>query len=289
MCAKRSVEEGFEELVKRLNPQFSEPEFAESNLNAIERCLKDEMGMDYLIQYGSIGHGTNVEGFSAIDCFAVMPKAKLTANSNQSVIKVRDVLMERFPEAEIVEGRPAVKIPFGGRDSDKHHVVPAYQIGIKDGHDIYGIPGPSGRWIQSCPGGHSAWINTLNEKLNKKLRHMIRIVKAWNYLNGQPVWSFYLELAVTDFMRTSSSNSFAVDMRNFLSYLCKKELEPFEKSVGTNEAVYATARKDRSHSLEKIEGCKDMAQQAVLNNQKGSVSDAYSNWRKVFNFPFPAF
>lgn len=272
-----------------MNPQFSEPEYAEHNLNTIDRVLKEEMGVDYLIQYGSIGHGTNVEGFSAIDCFAVMPKAKLTADSNQSVSRVRDILISRFPEAEVIEGRPAVKIPFGGRESDKHYVVPAYLIGEKDGHDIYGIPGPSGRWIQSCPGGHSAWINNLNEKLDKKLRNMIRIVKAWNYLNGQPVWSFYLELGVTEFMKKSASNSFAVDMRNFLNYLCKKELAPFEKSVGTNEYVYATARKDRQISLGKIQHSRQMAEKAIENNQKGNISDAYSSWRKVFNFPFPAF
>ncbi len=285
----KTVEEGFLELKKRLNPKYAEPEYSESNLNLIERCLRDELDMEYLIQYGSIGHGTNVDGFSGIDCFAVIPKVNLHPNSNHSVQKIQQILCQHFSETRIVEGRPAVAIPFGGRDSDRHFVVPAYAVTGSQGHEIFSIPGPSGRWVQSCPGGHSAWINKLNDQLNKKLRDMIRIVKAWNYLNGQPIWSFYLEQSVVDFLKTGASNSYAVDMRNYLRYLVKRQLAPYEKSIGTNEPVYASSRKNREKAIEKIEKSAGHADKAVEMNQNGDITKAYSSWRKVFNFPFPSF
>ncbi len=285
----KTVEQGFLELKKRLNPKYAEPEFSEANLNLIERCLNSELEMEYLIQFGSIGHGTNIDGFSGIDCFAVIPKAKLHPNSNHSVQKVQQILGQHFSETTILEGRPAVAIPFGERASDRHFVVPAYAVNGSKGHEIFSIPGPSGRWIQSCPGGHSAWINQLNDQLNKKLRDMIRIAKAWNYLNGQPVWSFYLEQSVVDFLKNGVSNSYAVDMRNYLRYLLKRQLAPYEKSIGTNEPVYATARKDRETALQKIEKSAAYADNAVEVNQNGDVSRAYSFWRKAFNFHFPAF
>ncbi len=286
---KRSVEDGFNELVKKLNPKFSEPEYSEANLMQIERRLKEAFDMSYQIKYGSIGHGTHIARYSAIDCFAVMPKESLVEDSYKSLEAILEVLKEDFPEATLREGRPAIVIQFGGRDSDKHHIVPAYEIGVKNGHDVFGIPGPSGRWIQACPGGHSAWINKLNDNLNKRLRNMIRVVKAWNYYNDQPLWSFYIELCVAEYFKSDYSILFSVDFRNFLNYLDQKGLKPFEGSVGSNELVYASSIEDKPVASAKVKNAVEMADKAVRCEQTGNISEAFYWWRKIFNFRFPAF
>ncbi len=286
---KRTVEDGFHELIKKLNPKFSEPEYSESNLHLIEKLLQDNFDMSYMIRYGSGGHGTHIARYSAIDCFAVIPKDKLHEDSLKSLEKIHEILLPEFPDATIREGRPAIIVQFGGRTSDKHCIVPAYEIGEKNGQDVFGIPGPSGRWIQSCPGGHSAWINKLNDNLNKRLRNMIRVIKAWNYYNDQPLWSFYIELCVADYFKSDYSILFSVDVRNFLKYLHQRGLKPFEGSVGSNEVVYGTSKDDREAALAKIYAAVEMADKAVRCEQTGNISEAFYWWRKVFNFRFPAF
>ena len=77
----RSVADGFAEFSEKLISTYSESDIAETNLNIIESCLNTNMDMTYLAPYGSIGHGTNVSEYSAVDCFAIIPKSRLILNS----------------------------------------------------------------------------------------------------------------------------------------------------------------------------------------------------------------
>ena len=111
--------------------------------------------MKYLAPYGSRGHGTHVAGFSAVDGFAVMPKSRLFESSGKSLAHIGNVLVADFPNAFVTEGRPVLAIPFGSRRSQKHHIVPAFEVDQKDEHDLFAVPGPNDRWTVISPAAHS--------------------------------------------------------------------------------------------------------------------------------------
>jgi len=286
---ERTVEHGFFELVERVRPKYSESDAAVRNLNGIERCLKDEFDMDYLAAYGSSGHGTNISGYSAVDCFAVIHKGRLREKSGESLLNIRGCLAEHFDDVTVTKGRPMVSVPFGVSRAERHLIVPAFMSGRMGRHDIYSIPGPNDRWVASCPGAHSAWINQLNDELNKSLKPFIRVVKAWNYFNTEPLWSFYAELSAVEFLQKDGAVVFSMDLKNFFHHMIDKGLEPFPGSKGCTEPVYGTTVADRNAALDKLKSAAELADQARESEVKGNIADAYYYWRKVFNFRFPSF
>lgn len=279
-----AVSEGFDALVESLVPPFSEPDNAEVNLSVIERCLKSEFDMKYLVTCGSTGHGTNVNGFSAIDCIAVIEKRHLLEDSGKSLIRIKDSLAKHFPEATITDGRPVVSIPFGDGSSDKHHIVPAYPVKKDAEYDYYGIPGPAARWIEACPGGHSAWVNGLNTEAEHRLKPFVRVVKAWNYFNGEPLWSFFLEVSALEFIKNRNPIVYSSDVMLFFTHLAKRFLDPIEQAKSSSELIYATSKADRDAALDRVRAAAQLARQARECEVKGDIADARYYWRKMFNW-----
>ncbi|MBZ0216926.1 MAG: nucleotidyltransferase [Fimbriimonadaceae bacterium] len=279
-----AISDGFEALVARLIPPFSEPEHAEINLSNIERCLKSAFDMDYLVTFGSTGHGTNVAGYSAIDCFAVIDKKKLLEESGKCLVQIKKCLAEHFADVTLTEGRPVISIPFGDGRSERHHIVPAFPADNKGEYDIYGIPGPSDRWIKANPGGHSAWINRLNDEADGMLKPFVRVVKAWNYFNGEPLWSFYLEVCAADFIKGKSPVVYSSELMLFFTQLAKKFLEPIEQPESSNELIYGTSKDDREAALNVVRNAALLAREARKCEANGEIADANYFWRKMFNW-----
>ena len=67
----RTVADGFSEFSKQLISKYTESDVAKDKLSIIERSLRTKFDMMYLATYGSTGHGTNENHYSAVDCFAL--------------------------------------------------------------------------------------------------------------------------------------------------------------------------------------------------------------------------
>lgn len=281
--------EAFAKFNDRLKPTYSEPDDAETCLRVIERRLADEFDMLFLAPYGSVGHGTNVDGYSAFDHFAVVPKDRLYEDSGRSVEEMRELLSSHLPEVYLEPGRPVIAVPFGERPSDRHHIAPAFPTGTRGEHDLYGIPGPSQRWIVACPGGHSAWINMLDRRMHYRLKPLVRMVKAWNYCDGRPLWSFYLELSVADFLSRKGPGNYSEDLHQFFTYLLARRLAPFKNTEGSSEPVYATTLSAKFDAMDNIRAALTLAKKACVGERQEIVGDAYFWWRKLFQYQFPPY
>lgn len=285
----RSVQDGFAELSAALMPAYSEPEHAAAALTRIERCLHDAYGISFVAPYGSTGHGTHIADYSALDCFTVVDNSRLYKESSRSLEEMREILLDASPDTFVTEGRPVVAVPFGEARAEQHRIVPAYLKGTRGSHDLYGIPAPRDRWIGACPAGHSAWINARNDELGQNLKPFIRVLKAWNHFNGEPLWSYYLELCAADFLKRDTSIVYAVDVESFFWYMLKRRLKPFEDSPGCDETVYGTAIKDKEAAQAKLLEAANLAKEARTWERRGDLQQAFFCWRKLFNWQFPAY
>ncbi|MGI9413715.1 MAG: SMODS domain-containing nucleotidyltransferase [Hyphomicrobiales bacterium] len=286
---QRTVNQGFRELLERIVPTYAESAAAEKNASVIERRLKTEFDMSYMATFGSTGHGTHIKGHSAVDCFAVIPKAHLFADSGKSLIKIRFSVSKDFPAAGVTGGRPVVAVPFGEGPAERHHIVPAFPKGKKGEYDVYGIPAPRDRWVSACPGAHSTWLNGLDAELDRKLKPLVRLVKAWNIYNGEPLWPFYIELCMAEYLQQESSVVYSVDLKNFFRYVALKRLAPFEGSEGCDEPVYGTSRADKDEAIAKLVSAAEMTDTARECEIKGDIENAYFWWRKVFKYKFSTY
>lgn len=285
----RTVAAGFAEFCERLVPKYTESAESVAMLQTIERCLRSCFDLKYLAPYGSRGHGTNVQGFSAVDGFAVIPNAELFEASGASLEQVRECLSRQLSDVFITEGRPVVAVPFGTRRSEKHHIVPAFVHGAKGEHDVYHVPAPRNRWIGICPAAHSIWINQLDDTLNNNLKAFIRAVKAWSYYNDDVVWPYYLELCAADYLKDDCGVTYSQDLCNFLDYLADRNLAPFEDTAGCAEPVYGTSIADREKAMTVIRHSLKLAKRAVACENRGDVHDAFYWWRKIFDWRFATY
>lgn len=285
----RTVAAGFDEFCERLVPRYTESGEAAATLQAIEKRLSSTFDVAFMAPYGSRGHGTNVQDFSAIDSFVVLPTSDLYEDSAKSLKLFCDCLAPILPGTHITEGRPVVAIPFGSRASEQHHVVPAFLNGTRGEHDLFSIPAPRGRWIDVCPAAHSIWINTLDATLNKNLKKFIRVVKAWSHYNDGIVWRYYLELCAADYLKNDAAIVYSRDLHNFFRYLADRKLAPFENTEGCTEPVYGTSRADRDTAIAFIQSTLAMAGKALECEQRGNTADAFYWWRKIFDWRFAAF
>ena len=151
---------------------------------------------------------------------------------------------------------------------------------------MFAIPAPRERWVSVCPDAHSVWINELDTELNKNLKPFIRIVKAWSYFNKQPIWSYYLELSVADFLKKDANIIYASDLRNFFRYMHKKGLEPFDNSAGSADPVYGTSIAGKGAALAAIRDAVKFSTNARTCEERGNIVDAFYWWRKMFDWRF---
>jgi len=286
---RRSIPGGFEEFSKSLISKYAEGEKAATNLDIIERCLSEKIDLTYLAPYGSTGHGTNVNNYSAVDCFAVIPKTRLFENSGKSSITVCDILKDKFPDCAITQGRPVIVVPFGEAASERHHIVPAFHQSSTEGHDVFAVPAPNDRWVGISPAEHSVWINKLDHTLNQNLKPFIRIVKAWSYFNDTPIWSFYLELCVADFLKKDAGIVYSQDLSNFFRYMLRRNLAPFEATEGCTEPVYGTSIAGKEKAIASLRQAADLSERALTCETRGQIPDAFYLWRKAFNWQFVAY
>ncbi|MDQ3708746.1 MAG: hypothetical protein M3387_05485, partial [Actinomycetota bacterium] len=92
-------------------------------------------------------------------------------------------------------------------------IAPAWFKETKSGHSVYWIAGRGDEWILSAPGAHLAYVNRENDRLRKKVKPLVRLLKAWKYNVGAPVSSFYLQMRTAQYAAGESSIIYDIDLR----------------------------------------------------------------------------
>lgn len=283
----RSVDEAFKELVGRLTPSSAEALSASRHRDSIKAKLESKFGMTSFPPTGSFGHGTSVRFRSDIDRFAVIPARNLWKSSNYTLQQVRKALLERFPNTEITVRSPAVVVPFGTGAAENHEIVPCYKNGSKNGFQVYAIPDRSNGYMNASPHAHNAWINSINKKLSGKAKTVMRLVKAWNYYNGEPIRSFYIELRVGQYLSDKSSVYEKYDVRGALKALSVKSLAFMQDPQGISGLVSPCSSATKSTALSKVNTALGRACKALEAEDKGQIDTAFYYWNLLFNNKFP--
>jgi hypothetical protein len=203
----RSVNEGFEEFLKRLTPTQAQRDAGASHRASVKGALEANLTVRNFFETGSFSHGTGVRGHSDIDVLVSLGDAK-PDSSYTALNWVKDVLSTRFPRTPVMIRRPAVVVQFGG-GYETWEVIPGFLTG-RGGKDqfVYDIPGPSAgsAYIDSAPKEHLSYVDACNEKPHKgDAKDLARLIKAWKYYCDIPISSFYVEMRGAQHVRRQST------------------------------------------------------------------------------------
>lgn len=286
----RTIDEGFRDFLTKLTPTAAESQAAKSHRASIEACLKNNFGLNRFTRIGSFGNGTSISGYSDVDYLACIPADKLSQVSGYSLTKVKDILDARFPRTGVHVSCPAVVVPFGLASSETTEIVPAYYRSENKGFKSYGIADCSGGWMNASPDAHNAYVRSVDNQLNGKLKPLIRFIKAWKYYRQVPISSFYLELRIAKYASIKSSITYDVDVKQVFCWLRDIELASMQDPMGISGNIPACKTQAfYDDAISKLKAAAIRAEKAREMTISGNISDAFYWWRLLYNDLFPTY
>lgn len=287
----RSVDEGFEEFLRRLTPTESQRNAGASHRASVEAALEAKLTINNFFETGSFSHGTGIRGRSDIDALASIGEEK-PDSSYTALTWVRDALETRFPLTNVEIRRPAVVVEFD-TGFETWEVIPGFVTG-RGGKDVfvYDIPSATtgGGWIDSSPKEHLKYVNECNEIPRKgKAKALARLIKAWKYFRNVPVSSFYLEMRCAQHVATQTSYIHVWDVYQVLEKLESHALAAMNDPRGASGRIFAcSSDAKREDALTKLERAASRARKALEADNADKPDDAFHYLDLLFGGKFPA-
>ena len=285
----RDVNEAFDILLSWVMPSETETTGAASHRASIQACLQNNLGMTNFFRTGSFGHGTSVRGHSDIDYFAVIPPANLVSDSARALRTLKEILAARFPRTPVWVHSPAVAVQFGTEVWERHEVTPVYFDKTDNDYYVYGMPDRYGGWMLSSPTELNAYINRQNDRLNKRAKHLARLVKLWNYYGGVGIRSIYLELRTAEYLSNEATVIYPIDVMGALRHILAKDLAGMHDPLGLGADIFPCTAAAKPTVLSKLATAVTRAEKAVAANQAGRTGEAFDWWDKVYAGGFPSY
>jgi hypothetical protein len=290
----KTLDEGFQTFIGWLSPLYSEREKSTKHKDTVYSCLTNNFDCSRLFETGSFGNGTGVRHYSDTDYFAVIPEKKLHQNSSTTLRKVKESLQTTFWSTNgIAVSCPAVKIPFGTYKSEELEVTPCCTKGLSEtilgNFRRYEIPNCEDGWMFSSPKAHNEYVELHDKRLNRKLKPLIQLIKAWKYYNNVPIISFYLELRITKYSETENCIIYDIDVKNILKKLQNNELASIRDPMGISGLIPSCkSLTQKKSALSKLNTAVSRAEKAASAKSKENIDDAFYWWDLLFDSRFPA-
>lgn len=286
----RTIQQGFTAFHTKITPSSYESGKASSHKASITTRLEEYYDLNRLFYSGSANNGTNISRLSDVDFFASIPERKLKNNSSTSLREIKECLQGRFPTSHIYVDSPAVVIDFGSGVWDIAEVIPADFIERSNGKNVYDIPDGKGGWRRSSPSLHNTYVSSENIRLERKLKPLIRFLKAWKYYCNVPISSFYLELRVTKWMEDESFILYQADLHSILKKLDDCQLAAIQDPKGVSGYIYACSTQEKMNvALSKLSTARVRARKAYDAEYADNTKDAFYWLNTLFAENFPSY
>lgn len=287
----RSVDEGFEEFLRRLVPTEAQREAGAKHRATVKAALESRLSLSNFFETGSFTHGTGIRGRSDIDALASIGNDK-PESSYTALTWVKDALETRFPSTTVTIRRPAVVVEFGS-GYETWEVIPGFITGRGgEGQYVYDIPSATtgGGWIDSAPKEHLKYVNECNQKPTKaKAKALARLIKAWKYYRDVPISSFYLEMRCAQHVATQTAYVHVWDVCQVLEKLDSHELAAMNDPKAASGRIHAcSSDSTRTDALSKLSRAATRARKALDAYQAEKIDDAFNYLDLLFGGKFPA-
>ena len=281
-----TINQHFIDLLSKLTPSSAENASYASHRASIEAKLESSFDVTYTLETGSFRSGTGVRYHTDLDILVSIPSSHQRDSSYNMLLAIKYALQERFGESGIYIRTPSVVCNFS--DGRTIEVTPGYyQYQTDDSYNVYKIPDYNSAWQIAAPSAHIAYVNRVNNKLDKKVKHVVGLIKAIKYAHDIPISSFYLEMRTAKYCDNETYISYAEDVQRVLNRLVNDELALMQDPVGIAgyiEPCSTDAKK--KEALSKLTTARNRAKWAIDAEEAGKHAEALEWWGKVFDRSF---
>lgn len=255
-----------------------------------KRLNKDFWGIDSDTKnsryVGSYGRGTSINGFSDVDVMMILPTSTFNQYNNYSdngqsslLQAVKNSIGITYPLTTKIGDGQVVVVTF--TDKTKFEIVPSfYNVNQKY---YYPDSNNGGKWKEMNPIAEINAINDINSTYNKKVKHLVRMMKAWKNHNSVPITGFLIETLAIQFMEQWEYNDksfFYYDymVRDFLEFLSTRNSEQtYWLARGSGQYVYRTGAFEHK-AKQSFNAAKTATNYEA--EKKSSLADLY--WNDIF-------
>lgn len=189
---------------------------ASARRSVVQGALRNSsLRVTSMFESGSWTHGTSIKAKSDVDYMAVAtgrrpfwPSSAL--DTAKTAVKGCDWKIK-----DVRVSSPVIGITYYTQPD--FEVAPAWFKERIGGFDVYWIAGRQDEWVLSAPGAHLAYVSQQNDRLGKKVKPLVRLLKAWKHNVGAPVSSFYLEMRTAEYASGETLIVYDIDLRNVIS------------------------------------------------------------------------
>ncbi|GIG03287.1 hypothetical protein Cci01nite_83800 [Catellatospora citrea] len=239
-----------------------------------------------MFESGSWSHGTGVAAHSDVDYMAIASGVRPMRPSTALATAKAALAGSSWKISAVAVSSPIVAVTY--HVSPNFEVAPAWFKETIRGHSVYWIAGRSDEWVVSAPGAHLAYVSSQNDRLNKKVKPLIRLMKAWKYSVGAPVSSFYLEMRTAEYASRETSIVYDIDLRRMFDRIIDYQARDMNDPEGIVGRIPACASEDKRRTTLRL------AQEALTNLEIAQAArdanNKTANWiamSKVFGDKYP--
>lgn len=257
--------------------------------DAIENAVKAKTASVGILESGSWSHGTSLKGFSDVDYMSWIPGTETPTLPSTALSSLKQAISgAHWSIKELRISSPTVKVTF--YQPPHFEIVPAYYKGKQQEISVFRIPGPNDEWIESIPIAHNSYVSDINDRLGKKVKTLVRLVKAWKYSQSVPVSSFYLEMRTVQYSSGESTIIYDMDLRSVLRKLVLGEMRSMNDPLGIVPRIPATSSEaNRITALRLAREAVGHLEAAEAAQENGDRSAYWSHMYSVYgpDYPYP--
>ena len=259
------------ELTSALNKKFRDTESKTANV----------------LQVGSFGRNTGIDGISDLDMLYIMPKGEWDTYKDGRQLKllqdVKAAVLARYPATVVRVDRLVVTVTY----TDFHvEIQPVFEQ--DDGSYKYPDTKDEGSWKITKPREEMDAISKLDGEKNLNLKRLCKMARAWKNKHGLEISGLLIDTLAYNFLESTdeydaSSYLYYDELsRDFFEYLGEERDQEYYAAPGSGQRVRVwkkfqkRARKAHRLCLAAIE---------AQNKEQKNVNE---KWKKVYGRQFPA-
>lgn len=237
------------------------------------------------LQIGSYGRWTAIKGVSDLDMIYVMPQSKWDTyrNGGQYALlrDTKEAIKARYPLTTVRVDRLVVRVLY----QDFHvEVQPAFKQ--DDGSYKYPDTANNGSWKITKPQAEIDEIRAANQRKNRNLRRLCKMVRAWKNKHGVAMGGLLIDTLAYNFLESTDE----YDVRSYLYYdfMCRDFFDYLADRPDQNEYAALGSRQRvrvKKKFQRKARKAHDLCVKAI--GAAGNKNER-QKWRDVFGNGYPA-
>lgn len=281
------ADDTLEQYIKKLvPPAFDVSLVARRKKEILAALEKGGLSVVSTFEGGSFSHGTAIAGKADVDLMVWVSYSDQTSLPSSTLEKFRSALYIYTSATKANVSTPTVQLAFAS--PPRFEVVPAFWEKDTASGVVYEIPGRRNEWVLSAPKVHKQYVNRENDRLSKKVKPLVRLVKAWRYHVSAPISSFYLEMRTAEYAKGEKSIYYYIDLPAVLRRILLKNLADMNDPsgiVGRIPACSSEANRLLSKKL-MLEAVANL-ELAEAARKAGNRSAYWTAMRRLFGTEFP--